>query len=283
MRLLLTTLLVLSALRQADAQVCAGLFSPSPDEGPYSSYTVPNLIAHNIERINHDQRDVSEIHLVNPRIFGLDAENAILTASLHAINGGAFDIPQIYSFALRTDNCGKTWVQTFDPIDRRIPTITDVRFIGKRGLLLYELSRAGYLFGFFYSQNWGETWINSEITGANGPAFLVDWSVRKPHEGVAVLKASVELPLQGDDYSRLIGYWVLRTQNGFRWTVEKVIERQPGADAAASSYLFPPEWDPTSDLWQIREADDVLSVVNNGIVVLQVRMNRVWPADPSDR
>jgi ribulose-phosphate 3-epimerase len=34
------------------------------------------------------------------------------------------------------------------------------------------------------------------------------------------------------------------------------------------------------DLWQIREAEDVLSVINNAIVVLQLSMNRVWSVNP---
>jgi hypothetical protein len=94
-KLFLTTLLFLMVFRHADAKVCPGSTPARSDDGPYSSYTVPNLIAHSIERIVDDQGSVTEILLLNPKIFGLDAENAILTASLHVIVDDVVDLPQI--------------------------------------------------------------------------------------------------------------------------------------------------------------------------------------------
>jgi hypothetical protein len=163
-----------------------------------------------------------------------------------------------------------------------MPPITDVRFIGSRGLLLYEHSRAGNRFGFLYSQDWGRNWIDSELEGISGSAHLVDWSVRSPHEGVAVVASDSGIPIDGDA-SRETAYWLIRTPNGFQWTIDEVVERGYEQGFVASDYLYPSEWDQSSELWQILEADDVLSVTNSRIVVLQLTMNSIWSAAPSDR
>ncbi len=123
------------------------------------TYTPLNLIAHSIERLQHNQSALAEIRLVNFKLFGLDTNNALLTANFEAITDRARNVPQVYALILRTSDGGSTWTQVLDSIDRRIPYITDVKFIGKRGLLLYEHSMAGNHFGFLYSQNQGKNWI----------------------------------------------------------------------------------------------------------------------------
>ncbi|MEM8548434.1 MAG: hypothetical protein AAGF46_09775 [Pseudomonadota bacterium] len=128
------------------------------DEELQLSYRPAHLIAHSIARVKRNQCDLAHIKITGARVFGLDSINALVTANFDAIQRDAPNIPQVYGLVLRTADGGRTWTQVFDPADHRISRITDVRFIGRRGLLLHEHSGGGQYFGFFYTQDFGETW-----------------------------------------------------------------------------------------------------------------------------
>lgn len=235
--------------------------SENPKQGHLRqlTYTPRNLIAHNVARLRHDQNNLAEIRLVNFKLFGFDVDNALLTANYEAITDPYRDIPQVYALVLRTSDGGSTWTQVLDTIDRRISYIADVQFIARRGLLLYEHSMAGNSFGFLYSQDLGENWINSELEGISGSFYLVDWSVRRPQHGVAVIHSDSGIPIDGDP-ERETAYWVVESTGGFRWRIVRTIQRGDVADFDPKTIAWPSEWDALDDSWILAIDDGEVSV-----------------------
>lgn len=214
------------------------------------TFTPENLLAHNIARLKRDQCDSAEIRLVNLKLFGIDAANALLTGNFDVVPRFYPQVLQTYGLVLRTSDAGRTWVQVLDAVDRRIPYISDVKFIDRRGLLLYEHSLAGNSFGFLYSQNAGETWIDSNLEGISGSYYLVDWSVRRPHQGIAVVHSDSGVPINSD-INRETKYWVIETKGGRRWTIQRAIQRGEAGGFDPDAVLWSSEWDEPDDSWRL--------------------------------
>ncbi|MEN7342989.1 MAG: hypothetical protein AAAFM81_08590 [Pseudomonadota bacterium] len=260
--------------------------SRDPLETPELSYTPANLIAHTVARLKRNQCNVAEIRLVNVKLFGIDAENALLTGNFDVIPRETPNIQQTFGLALRTADAGRTWVQVLDTVDRRIPYISDVKFIGKRGLLLYEHSRAGNSFGFLYSQSSGETWIDSKLEGISGSFYLVDWSVRRPHQGIAVVHSDSGIPID-KDINRETKYWVVKTQNGFRWRIERTIERGKDENSDPDSVVWPSEWDETDNSWLLTSEANRAAIVRApsgqpNQEVLSLPTGVIWQSSDTD-
>ena len=285
MKMYLRTVILLSIVSAASTQVL-GENDHEPCQSLDYSYSPANLIAHTIARLKQDQCDLADISLVNLKLFGFDANNALLTGNFEAISDKNRNAPQVYGLVLRTSDGGQTWTQVLDTVDKRISYITDVKFIAGRGLLLYEHSLAGNSFGFLYSQNLGMTWIDSELEGISGSYYLVDWSVRHPHHGIAVIHSDSGVPIDGDPY-RETGYWIVETSAGFRWKIVKTIQRGHEADFDSAAVAWPSEWDALDDSWQLFSGDKLVSVSRRqkgGEMrkVLSLPTGVVWTAKDTD-
>ncbi|MEM1262753.1 MAG: hypothetical protein AAGH76_10185 [Pseudomonadota bacterium] len=260
----------------------------SNDGAPELAYRPAHLVAHSIARLKRNQCDLAHIKITGPRVFGLDRDNALVTANFDAIFKHAPNVPQIYALVLRTADGGRTWTQVLDPVRQRISRVTDVRFIGRRGLLLHEHSVGGQSVGFLYSQDFGETWLPSvRADGVMGSFALIGWSVRAPHNGVAVIRSAGGIQISQNS-EREVAYWVIKTPNGFRWRIDRIVTDDQADSFDPNQALWPSDWGELDTAWSLGTTEaraTVYRVTEDGEPrqVLSIPTGIVWRETAADQ
>ncbi len=119
-----------------------------------------------------------------------------------------------------------------------------------------------------------------------GSFYLVDWSVRHPQRGIAVVYSDSGIPIDGDP-ERETAYWVIETANGFRWNIVRTVQRGQDANFDPATIAWQDEWDAQNDRWKLVVDDDRISVhrSDDGVEqhnVLTLPSGIVWTVEPTE-
>lgn len=232
-------------------------------------YSTSQLLFHACERLIHDQRTVLEVDIVNPKLFGIDPDNAVLYGNFHVITTSEeWHIPQIYPLVLRTTNKGQTWMHVLDPLEHRISTFVGIQFIDQQhGWLHWHHSIGDSVFGMLWTQNGGLTWHESIFTGIQGNSSLVQWGFSSPSTGRGLVDSHFGVPVDESNTTE-VAYWIVETQTGGRtWDVVTTISTEDENGLAFDGVIPNTQGVESHASWQIHHAEEsfrILSLSENG-------------------
>ncbi len=227
------------------------------------AYAPQHVIAHACERLLDDQGGAFAIHIVEPRVYGLEDKKAIVYGNYHVITDSGFaHIPRAYALLLKTTDRGRTWTQVLDPVGHRVGDVSELRFFDDtHGWLAWQNHIEDPSFGMLRTYNGGATWEESRFHDVGAVSILEAWAFSSPWNGECVAAAMAPVPFEGN-LEKEVAFWRMRTEDGGRnWCVTKTVAVDDVTEDAAARTAPEHAWRTPSSRWAVKRRGDSFAVL----------------------